>query len=308
LNLNKIKQNYKRGKITKQDYIEKIYKTHRHLFEYSHFIKNTDIAKIEISDDSVIMTTRVAAIRMVATEHDRRIIPVEILNFDSYEPDIVNISTSLIKEGATIFDIGANIGWFALNLAKSKNNVRVFAFEPIPKTYGYFLKNMVLNRTHCIKPYNFGFSDTNGKITFYYYPELSGNASLTNLSEKSSVSEILCEVKKLDDFVKEQEINSLDFIKCDVEGGELSVIRGGLKAIRKFKPVLLLELLRKWAAKFGYHPNDVLSLLNKEGYTCYALRDMKLNKVSAITESTIETNFVFFHRKKHHDEIQRVCR
>lgn len=46
--------------------------------------------------------------------------------------------------------------------------------------------------------------------------------------------------------------------------------------IRKNKPILLFELLRKWAAKFNYHPNDVLQILEQLDYRCFAVESGKI--------------------------------
>ena len=54
----KIKEEFLQGKITKPEYIHKMYSQHKKLFEYSEFIKNTDIKKIEIEDDKIIMTSQ----------------------------------------------------------------------------------------------------------------------------------------------------------------------------------------------------------------------------------------------------------
>ena len=82
-----------------------------------------------------------------------------------------------------------------------------------------------------------------------------------------------CALKILSSIENELVVNeSIDFIKCDVEGNELSVIQGGEKLIKSHKPIILLELLRKWSARFNFHPNEVIELLrealaNRPSYT-----------------------------------------
>lgn len=63
--------------------------------------------------------------------------------------------------------------------------------------------------------------------------------------------------KKMDDWNKENNIYP-DFIKCDVEGAELLVLKGGEETLKSKKPVIFIELIRKWAQKFNYHPNEVI--------------------------------------------------
>ena len=83
--LKKLKQEFIEGKITKSEYINQMYNHHKKLFEYSEFIKNTDIGKIEIDDGRVIMTSRELGIKIICEENDERIPPIEILNFEYYE-------------------------------------------------------------------------------------------------------------------------------------------------------------------------------------------------------------------------------
>jgi hypothetical protein len=55
----------------------------------------------------------------------------------------------------------------------------------------------------------------------------------------------------------------VDFIKCDVEGAELFVYQGAKATLMQQKPIVFTEMLRKWAAKFDYHPNDIIALFDE---------------------------------------------
>lgn len=290
-----MKKLFLQGLIDKQVYIKKMHNFHKRLFEYKEFIKNTNISKIEIDDNGVIMTLRDNDVKILCDENDDRIAPLEMLNFGNYEEIEINMAISLIKKGFTILDIGANIGWFSLTLSKKVPDINILAFEPIPKTFDYLRKNILLNKTENIKALNFGLSDKNGQSIFYYYPEGSVNASLKNVSKHKKPQKITCKIKRLDDFVKTNK-TKIDFIKCDVEGAELFVLKGGVDTIKRDRPILFLEMLRKWSAPFNYHPNDIIDLLTNIGYQCYVIDGKKLKKISKITEKTINTNFIFIHK------------
>ena len=75
---------------------------------------------------------------------------------------------------------------------------------------------------------NFGFSNSSGEFTFYYYPEGSGNASSANLTGRDDIEEFQCKARTLDDYTAETHAR-VDFIKCDVEGAELLVFQAGLR-------------------------------------------------------------------------------
>lgn len=102
----------------------------------------------------------------------------------------------------------------------------------------------------------------------------------------------------MDDWNKENNIYP-DFIKCDVEGAELLVLKGGEETLKSKKPVIFIELLRKWAQKFNYHPNEVIKFLKNLGYKCFIISNNNLIEVLEITETIQETNFIFLHEEKH---------
>ena len=305
MSISNLKESFCNGQLAKADYIVRMHDRHKVLFEYAEFIKTTDIKQIEIMDGQVVMTSRKDGIRMVCDPSDRRIAPIEILNFDEYEKDESEMIVRLVADGMTVFDIGGNFGWMSLKIAASRN-ASIFTFEPIPRTFGYLSQNVALNGIDTIRPFNFGFSDEEKDLTFYYYPEGSGNASSANLSEMNDVRTVTCKVRRMDDFVREQGV-TVDFIKCDVEGAELFVFRGGLETIRRDKPIIFAELLRKWAVKFNYHPDEVVRLLADMGYRCFIVGGDKLVEIPGIDDQMQETNFFFLHTEKHAMQIETLC-
>ncbi len=302
INLREIEHNFKDGKITKEEYIHKMHEIHTTLFDYADFIKNRDIKKIEITDNNVTMVSRENDIKLIADAYDERVIPIEILNFGVYEEEM-DMVLKLTNECSIIMDIGANIGWYSLNMSQKNRYSTIFSFEPIPKTFEYLKRNININNALNINAFNFGFSDEEKDLTFYYYKEGPGNSSLMNLSERKNVEKISCKVKKMDNFVLHEGL-TVDFIKCDVEGAELFVFKGGFKTIKRDKPIIFTELLRKWSAKFNYHPNDVIELLSELGYKCFTIDKDSLFEFDKMDENTIQTNFLFLHTKKHSNLIE----
>jgi FkbM family methyltransferase len=293
MNFFELKNKYKKGLMSKASYIKKMHVFHSNLFAYKEFIKDTDIKSIEISDGKVIMNTRDRNIKLIADGFDKRAIAVEILNFDSYEKECLEMILKLIPEKAVIFDIGANIGWFTLTIAKSIKNTQIYAFEPIKHTYQQLAYNLKLNNINNVKAVNSALGENEGTTSFFYYKEGSGNASMRKLSSEYKAERVKGKVMKLDDFVAKNRIKRIDFLKCDVEGAELMVFKGGLESIKKFKPVIFAELLRKWSKPFGYHPNDVIDLLGDIGYKCFVINKGRLKPFGRVNEETKETNFFF---------------
>jgi hypothetical protein len=64
-------------------------------------------------------------------------------------------------------------------------------------------------------------------------------------------------------------------------------------------------MLRKWAAKFDYHPNDIINYFKNLGYNCFITKNKKLSLIEFVNDNTIETNFFFMHPEKHKDYINK---
>ena len=309
--INKTIELYKKEVIDKSIFIKDMYATHHSkLYEYAEYLHKTDIEKITIENNRVITTSRKHGIKIECDSGDHRIAPIEVLNFFDYEKDESDMIENLIcfgSEKKNFFDIGANIGWYSIMVAKSNRNVLVHSFEPIPKTYQSLVKNVDLNSLPNISTHNFGFSDKSGEFDFYYYPEGSGNASSANVTGRSDTEVVKCKVKTLDEYINESN-EQIDFIKCDVEGAELLVFKGGIDAIKNSKPIVFSEILRKWSQKFNYNPNEIFELFYKLGYLSFTINGSFLESFYKMNESTQETNFFFLHQKKHSDLIDKFTK
>ena len=309
--MNKIKNtlaNYTYGIIDKPSYIKSMYEEHHAvLFDYAGYLFQTNIKKIEIENDSVIMTTRDRGLRIHCSLGDFRIVPIETLNFFDYEKQESDMMENLVADGDSFFDIGANIGWYSINIAASRRTTKVFCFEPIPRTFKELQKNLSLNSVPNVQAYNFGFSNQVGEFPFYYYLEGSGNASSANLTGRTDVETVTCKVRTLDDYINETG-ERVDFIKCDVEGGELLVFKGSLETIARDRPIVFSEILRKWSAKFNYNPNEIFELFRARGYRSFIVKGKHLSEFFSMDESSVETNFFFLHAEKHAIEIATYLR
>jgi FkbM family methyltransferase len=296
---------FQQGQIDKPTFIKTMYEAHHAaLYDYASYLPGTNVKKIEIEDNSVIMTSRDRGVRIACTARDYRIAPIETLNFFDYEKEESVMMENLVADGDQFFDIGANIGWYSINIAASRRATTVHAFEPIPSTYDDLQRNLALNASANVVPHRFGLSDQAGEFTYYYYPEGSGNASAVNLTGRTDVSQVQCQVRTLDAFTMETGTR-VDFIKCDVEGAELMVFKGGLQTIARDKPVVLSEILRKWSAKFDYDPNEIFALFRKLGYQAYTAQGGRLHAFGNMDEATIPTNFFFLHPERHAELARR---
>lgn len=300
MHIDAVRNDFFAGNLPKQTYIDEMFKAHTVLMEYPEFIRNTNVSKLEITDGQLIVTTRDKCIRMFCNGHDKRLIPFEAMNFYDYEQKEVEMILRLIQCSAseTIFDIGANIGYISLCVAKKFPNARLFAFEPIPSTFEQLCANIKLNNISTIVPLRHGLSNQTGQVDFFFYPEGSVNSSLQQLVTVENLTTIKAFVTTLDEVVRDIDFVP-DFIKCDVEGAELLVFQGGKNILQTVQPIVYTEMLRKWAAKFNYHPNDMIRYFVELDYDCFVIHDKKLEPFQTVNETTKETNYVFLHKQKH---------
>ena len=304
--LQEIRDQHLSGALSKPEYIQSMYQLrHAQLFEYAKYLKGTDVESIEIRDDGVVMTSRKYGIRMQCPEGDHRVAPVESLNFQNYEEKDASMILKLVPEQGVVFDVGANMGWYSLLVARQIKGCQIHAFEPIPKTYSFLVKNVDLNQASSVTAHHFGLSNERKDLTFYFYPEGSGNASSANLSERADAELVTCHVERLDDFASANNLH-VDFIKCDVEGAELFAFQGAVETLKRDKPIVFTEMLRKWAAKFDYHPNEIFELFTSLGYRSFYAEGATLVELSEMTDETVETNFFFLHSEKHRQLIDEL--
>lgn len=293
MNIVELQKKYEDGHISKQDYITDMYKYHHALYDYSDYIKKTDISKIEIVEDGVYMTHREFGIKMKCLPNDLRIAPIETLNFLSYESAELRSILKFIKPAPVVLDIGANIGWYSLVLSRLFPDSEIHAIEPSEKMFESLQLHIAINDAQNIQSYKLGMSEKSGESVFFEIPNNSVNSSMMNLTDDPTAKSQIVVVKTVDDFCTENKITKVDFIKCDVEGAELLVLKGAVETLKN-KPLVFCEMVRKWAIKFNYHPNEIIKFMKKFGYEeCYAISEKGLRLIAEMDDFTTETNFLF---------------
>jgi FkbM family methyltransferase len=308
MNIQTHKENFRQGKISKHQLVENLYGYHNVLFNFSDQLSNTEIDKIEITDGHVCFVTRETnhhdgGVRFVVTQNDRNATPLTAFNFDVLERDDSEVIFKMVKKGDIVFDIGANVGWYSMHLAKKVDCGHIHSFEPIPPTFHQLEQNMWLNKLENISINNLALTDKPQTLSFYFSPQFSAAASSRNITGLDDVIELKCEASTLDLYVSENNVSRIDFIKCDVEGAEYFVFKGGLHSLQRFKPIVFTEMLRKWAAKFDYHPNDIIKLFSDLNYSCFYSANGQMREITEVSDETIPTNYLFLHNDKHSEII-----
>ncbi|MBU1046186.1 FkbM family methyltransferase [Patescibacteria group bacterium] len=142
-----------------------------------------------------------------------------------------------LKIGDIVIDAGSNLGFFAI-LAGEKigTNGKVFAFEPVKKTSEILNKNISYNNLLNIKVIENALGDKESELNFAINEDILGCSSNVLREGKNKIEKV--KQITLDNFVEDNDLEKIDFIKADIEGMERNLIKGAEKTIKRFKPNL----------------------------------------------------------------------
>jgi len=187
-----------------------------------------------------------------------------------HEEVTTNLFKMVVKEGDTVVDLGANIGYFTLLAAKLVGQKgKVFAFEPEPKNYNYLKKNIEINSYNNVVAVQKAISNKNGKTKLYICSCDAGHHTINQYegilaysrghrTEKKSIE---IETVNLDDFFKNKE-ESIDVIKMDVEGAEMLALLGMDNILRKNKKIkMFVEFFPLLIKSMGHSPERFIRKL-----------------------------------------------
>lgn len=162
-----------------------------------------------------------------------------ILYFDQYG------AGKFLQKDSVVIDAGANIGTFSILANHLAPNGKVYSFEPVKYTFELLRKNTVNYKN--VSSYNYGLGDKESEKKIFVYKDTTGGNVLEDsevveqrIREDFSGSEKI-RITTIDKFVKENNINKVDFIKIDTEGYEARIIEGARETIKRFKPIMAMS-------------------------------------------------------------------
>jgi FkbM family methyltransferase len=218
----------------------------------------------------------------------------------SYEADLTAYITRRIpfREGSVFLDVGANIGWYALTVARSaKARISILAFEPDPLSFRLLSENIRLNGCDAVRAVQQAVSDAETTKTLYLYANKNrGRHSLLPINDQGTVQ---VRTTSLDAFLDREGIDPgrVAFVKIDVEGYEYHVLNGARRLLDTV-PVMLCEYAPGFMRRGGIDPEAVLALLREKDYLPYELRDGELHLVGFADLTASEANRNFFWVKR----------
>ena len=166
-----------------------------------------NLERIEISAGSIIAIMKDGTRFFVQPDQST----TSALLYDgSYEEAEMALMKSVIKEGWTVLDVGANFGWYASHFSKYVGEKgRVFAFEPIPATFEGLQKNIAFNHAENVTVINRALGEKEEKAYFFLPRQFRGSGGASRYNYFGDKVEVT--VTTLDEIVKVHQIQHLDF-------------------------------------------------------------------------------------------------
>jgi FkbM family methyltransferase len=171
----------------------------------------------------------------------------------------------------TIFDVGANIGQTAQEFHKNFSEADIFSFEPVSKTFQELEKNTRnLNR---VKIFKNGFGGEEQSCKIYINPNSLCSTLLVEASHDVKDYEMI-DIKTIDRFCLQNDIDMIDILKTDTEGFDLQVIQGAEQYLNE-------QRIKFIVSEVGFYESDkqhtyfitLLNYLTQKGFKFSALYD-----------------------------------
>ena len=186
-----------------------------------------------------------------------------------YEPEETKLIKSLVKPDMVCLDIGANIGYFTVLMAKQCK--LVWAYEPEPSNYQLLRKNIMLNQTFNIYVNHVALTEKSGQAILHLSAASHGMHRMfpSGLCNSSTV----VRTQRFDEAWNNLDNFNIDFVKIDIEGSELGALKGMKSMLEKCMPTMVMEYHPPSIIEYGANPLDVYNFMKDLGYSIRLVPD-----------------------------------
>lgn len=186
----------------------------------------------------------------------------DILKGKIWDAQIPEILNSLSREGAVV-EVGANIGTSILPHSQKYPDLKFKLYEPVPAFFGLLKENhKTFNKKQNVEIFNFAFGEKDDDVI-----EINvglGTAGKTKLVHYQMADETLrIPSHKIDSVFNDEKIS---LIKIDVDGHELSVLKGAHQVLSHQHPQLFLEFAPRVMDDIAQSPLAITDYLKNLGY------------------------------------------
>jgi len=213
---------------------------------------------------------------------------------NQYDKQTFALMRKILASDSNCIDVGAYRGEILTQIIKIAPKGTHFAFEPVPENYAYLSRKFP-----DVRVYNTALGAKKGSTVFNHVVGRAARSGLVQVEypdEHQKIEEIKIKIDKLDNIIPKN--TPIHFLKIDVEGGELGVLEGTKRLIKKYKPLIVFEHELVKASRYKTKPEYIHDLLVKElGMEIHVMESFLLNgkpldRVSFIR--TVENNSDFY--------------
>lgn len=192
----------------------------------------------------------------------------------TYETGTIDLLKKILRHDDVVFDIGANIGWYTVNMVRCIPNGICHSFEPMPPTMRRLKHNCSLNQVDDHVIFNeLALGETSGEVTLYSFDALGHGHNSLSTRGRSDYTTWTVPLVTLDTYVTERNVDRVDLVKMDVEGAEMGVLAGASRLFSlESPPVWIIEMNMETAGGFGHAPHELLDFISSKGnYTFFRI-------------------------------------
>lgn len=202
---------------------------------------------------------------------------------------------SFLLPGMTVLDIGAHHGFYTLLASRKVGPAgEVLAIEASPRERRKLNLHLRINRCKNVQVESRGLGETEGDAELYLVKEgQSGCNSLRKPEIPDSTEAVPVRIVRLDNILRDHQIEKVDFVKLDVEGAELSVLKGAPQLLtNRPRPAILVEVQDIRTKPWGYCAREIIRYLAAVDYGWFRpLSDGRLERIDVEREE-YDGNFV----------------
>lgn len=193
--------------------------------------------------------------------------------YGHYEKELGDLIKKVLKPGDVFVDIGANIGYFSLLAANYQPTAKIISIEPAKSVFEKLKGNISVNNFQNIIPVNAAVGEINEeKDLFLSSPDNLGMSSFKEPENYSGRKEKV-QVINLDGWFKSSGLSKIDLIKLDVEGSELSALKGMKEILMNYQPLIIVEVNPGTLSLFDLEPTDIFTFLYQLNYKGFQISE-----------------------------------
>jgi FkbM family methyltransferase len=196
------------------------------------------------------------------------------LMYGEFEATEMSFVEKFLRAGMTVLDVGAHHGLYTLLLSKKVGRKgRVIAFEPSPRECRRLEKHLRFNRCSNVHLERCAAGSEPGEADLFLVDGFQDWCnSLRPPALPNPTRAVPVRVRRIDDVLAEQKVSKVDFIKLDVEGGELATLEGATRLLYgESRPAILAEVQDTRTRPWGYPARETIQFLIRMDYRWFAV-------------------------------------